>query len=84
MQTGIEAVSVRVPRVRDRGVADDGAPSYFTFSVLPSYLRRIKRLEKLLDSLKLKGISTKSFRLDASGAAWSLRGLVCRYPPPRV
>ena len=44
IQTGIGPVSVRQPRVRDRG---DGAIR-FTSAILPRYLRRAKSLEDLL------------------------------------
>ncbi len=57
IQTGIGLVSVRQPRVRDRG---DGAIR-FTSAILPRYLRRAKSLEDLLPWLYLKGISTGDF-----------------------
>ena len=57
IQTGIGPVSVRQPRVRDRG---DGAIR-FTSAILPRYLRRAKSLEDLLPWLYLKGISTGDF-----------------------
>jgi transposase-like protein len=57
IQTGIGPVSVRQPRVRDRG---DGAIR-FTSAILPRYLRRTKSLEELLPWLYLKGISTGDF-----------------------
>ena len=56
IQTGIGPVSVRQPRVRDRG---DGAIR-FTSAILPRYLRA-KSLEDLLPWLYLKGISTGDF-----------------------
>ena len=57
IQTGIGPVSVRQPRIRDRG---DGAIR-FTSAILPRYLRRTKSLEDLLPWLYLKGISTGDF-----------------------
>ena len=51
IQTGIGPVSVRQPRVRDRG---DGAIR-FTSAILPRYLRRAKSLEDLLPWLYLTG-----------------------------
>ena len=57
IQTGIGPVSVRQPRVRDRG---DGAIR-FTSAILPRYLRRAKSLEDLLPWLYLKGISSGDF-----------------------
>ena len=68
IQTGIGPVSVRQPRVRDRG---DGAIR-FTSAILPRYLRRAKSLEDLLPWLYLKGISTGDFGEPASRAASSL------------
>ena len=56
VQTGIGAVPVKVPRVRDR--APEGAPLRFTSTILPPYLRRAKSIEDLLPWLYLKGIST--------------------------
>jgi len=57
--TGIGPVSVRVPRVRDRGVGDDKIT--FTPSILPRYLRKAKSIEELLPWLYLKGVSTGDF-----------------------
>ncbi len=57
IQTGIGPVSVRQPRVRDRG---NGAIR-FTSAILPRYLRRARSLEDLLPWLYLKGISTGDF-----------------------
>ena len=46
IQTGICPVSVRCPRVRDRGA---GEPRIrFTSRILPPYLRRAKSIEELL------------------------------------
>ena len=59
VQTGIGAVPVRVPRVRDR--APEGTPLRFTSTILPPYLRRAKSIEELLPWLYLKGISTGDF-----------------------
>lgn len=59
VQTGIGAVPVKVPRVRDRAPA--GAPLRFTSTILPPYLRRAKSIEELLPWLYLKGISTGDF-----------------------
>ncbi|TGD41318.1 IS256 family transposase [Pseudotabrizicola sediminis] len=59
IQTGIGAVPVQVPRVRDR--APEGAPLRFTSTILPPYLRRAKSIEELLPWLYLKGISTGDF-----------------------
>jgi putative transposase len=57
VQTGIGAVRVQVPRVRDRS----GAGIRFHSALLPPYIRRSKSLEALLPWLYLKGISTGDF-----------------------
>ena len=59
VQTGIGAVPVKVPRVRDR--APEGERLKFTSAILPPYLRRAKSIEELLPWLYLKGISTGDF-----------------------
>jgi putative transposase len=59
VQTGIGAVPVKVPRVRDR--APEGGHLKFTSTILPPYLRRSKPIEDLLPWLYLKGISTGDF-----------------------
>lgn len=56
-QTGIGDVSVRIPRVRDRG----NRQVRFYSSMIPPYLRRSKSIETLLPVLYLKGISTGDF-----------------------
>jgi putative transposase len=62
VMTGIGAVAVRQPRVRDRGVgADDAERIRFTPAILPPYMRRSKSIETLLPILYLKGISTGDF-----------------------
>jgi putative transposase len=61
VQTGIGAVRVKVPRVRDRDPAAPGGHIRFTSSILPPYLRRSKSMEELLPWLYLKGISTGEF-----------------------
>ena len=61
IQTGIGAVPVRQPRVRDRGSAEDTTKIRFSSAILPPYLRRSKSIEELLPWLYLKGISTGDF-----------------------
>ena len=56
VQTGIGAVPVKAPRVRDRA-----GQLRFASSILPPYLRRTKTIEELLPWLYLKGISTGGF-----------------------
>lgn len=55
----LDAVAVKVPRVRDR--APDGDGLKFTSTILPPYLRRAKSIEELLPWLYLKGISSGDF-----------------------
>jgi len=57
VQTGIGAVPVKVPRVRDRA-PENGVRLKFTSTILPPYLRRAKSVEELLPWLYLTGIST--------------------------
>ncbi len=61
VQTGIGAVRVKVPRVRDRAPEVPGGRIGFTSSILPPYLRRSRSVEELLPWLYLKGISTGDF-----------------------
>jgi putative transposase len=57
IQTGIGPVTVRQPRVRDRGAAN-GERIRFSSTLLPPYARRTKSLDALLPILYLRGIST--------------------------
>jgi putative transposase len=57
--TGVGAVEVRQPRVRDRRSADEAEP--FTSKILPPYLRKTKSIEELIPWLYLKGVSTGDF-----------------------
>jgi len=59
VMTGIGAVEVQQPRVRDRRPA--GTREQFTSAILPPYLRKTKSMEELLPWLYLKGISTGDF-----------------------
>jgi putative transposase len=61
MMTGIGAVPVQVPRVRDRGANADGSKIKFRSALVPPYLRKSKSVEELLPWLYLKGISTGDF-----------------------
>jgi putative transposase len=57
VQTGLGAVRVKVPRVRDRS----GSGIRFHSALLPPYIRRSKSLDALLPWLYLKGVSTGDF-----------------------
>jgi len=61
VQTGIGAVAVKRPRVRDRDPSAPGGGIRFTSSILPPYLRRSKSVEELLPWLYLKGLSSGDF-----------------------
>jgi putative transposase len=58
--TGIGPVSVRQPRVRDRGLQREERIRFLP-SILPPYARRSKSLDVLIPLLHLKGISTGDF-----------------------
>jgi putative transposase len=65
VQTGIGAVRVKVPRVRDRS----GSGMRLHSALLPPDIRRSKRLEALLPWLYLKGVSRGDFS-EALQALW--------------
>ncbi len=56
--TGVGAVEVQVPKVRDRS----GQGIKFNSSLLPPYLKRAQSVEEVLPWLYLKGISTGDFQ----------------------
>src|SRR3974377_250001 len=60
IMTGIGAVAVQQPRVRDRAATEDDRIR-FTPAILPPYARRSKGLEALLPILYLKGVSSGDF-----------------------
>ena len=57
VHTGVGAVRVKVPRVRDRS----GTGLRFHSALLPPYLRRSQSLAALLPWLSLQGVSTGDF-----------------------
>jgi putative transposase len=57
VHTGIGAVRIKVPRVRDRS----GLGIHFHSAILPPYIRQSKSLDALLPWLYLKGVSTGDF-----------------------
>jgi transposase-like protein len=59
IMTGLGAVEVEQPRVRDRRAAHER--ERFSSNILPPYLRKTKSMEELLPWLYLKGISTGDF-----------------------
>ena len=62
VQTGIGAVAVSRPKVRDRGAADSEERIRFTSAILPRWARRTRSLDALLPTLYLRGISTGDFQ----------------------
>ena len=62
VQTGIGAVAVSRPKVRDRGAAESGERIRFTSALLPRWARRTRSLDALLPTLYLRGISTGDFQ----------------------
>ena len=63
IMTGIGALDVQRPKVRDRMVAPDPAEKIrFTSNILPKWARRSVSLDALLPVLYLKGISTGDFQ----------------------
>ena len=58
IQTGIGAVTVKVPKIRDKS----GRGIKFNSTLLPPYIRKTKSIEELLPWLYLKGISTGDFK----------------------
>jgi transposase-like protein len=59
VQTGVGAVKVKAPRVRDRGTDEK---IRFQSSILPKYVRRTKSLEALIPWLYLKGVSSNAMQ----------------------
>lgn len=57
LQTGLGAVAVQVPKVRDRA----GAGVKFNSALVPPYIRRTRSVEAVLPWLYLKGLSTGDF-----------------------
>jgi len=58
VQTGIGAVGVRVPKVRDRS----GGGVRFNSALLPPYLKRARSIEEPIPWLYLKGVSTGDYQ----------------------
>ena len=62
VQTGIGAVAVARPKVRDRGAGECGERIRFTSAILPRWARRTRSLDALLPTLYLRGVSTGDFQ----------------------
>jgi len=68
IQTGVGAVPVQRPKIRDRGPEGvDVSKIRFTSGILPKWARRSPSLDALLPALYLRGISTGDFQ-EALGA----------------
>lgn len=62
IQTGIGALDVRRPKVRDRAAGPAEEKVQFSSAILPKWARRSRSLDALLPVLYLRGISTGDFR----------------------
>jgi len=62
IQTGIGALDVRRPKVRDRAAGQDEDKIRFTSAILPKWARRSRSLDTLLPVLYLRGVSTGDFQ----------------------
>ena len=63
VQTGIGALELRRPKVRDRAAdVASGEKIRFTSHILPKWARRSRSLDALLPVLYLRGISTGDFQ----------------------
>jgi len=62
--TGVGAIEVRQPRVRDRRPPDQAEP--FISKILPPYLRKTKSIEELIPWLYCLTLGYKSPRLQAT------------------
>jgi putative transposase len=63
IQTGIGALGVRRPKVRDRAADTEGGEKVrFTSHILPRWARRSRSLDALLPVLYLRGVSTGDFQ----------------------
>jgi len=61
INTPLGALTVQVPRCKDRQPKGRGEKIRFTSTMLPPYLKRTKQLGELLPLLYLKGLSTGDF-----------------------
>jgi len=61
LQTGVGAVPVRIPKVRDKQ-GKRGSKVKFNSRLVPPYLRKTMSVENLLPWLYLKGLSTGDFQ----------------------
>ena len=62
IRTGIGALDVRRPKVRDRAAGPADEKVRFSSAILPKWARRSRSLDALLPVLYLRGISTGDFQ----------------------
>jgi len=85
IQTGIGALDVQRPKVRDRMASCDGAEKIrFTSNILPKWARRSISLDALLPVLYLKGISTGDFQDAPFRPSWGRMRPTSRQASSRV
>jgi len=77
IQTGIGALDVRRPKVRDRAAGPADEKVRFSSAILRSWARRSRSLDALRPVLYLRGISTGAFR-EALLRSWGRRRRTCR------
>ena len=89
IQTGIGALEVKRPKVRDRAAnAESGEKVRFSSHILPRWARRSRSLDALLPVLYLRGISTGDFQealaaILGPDAPNLSPGVISRKRPPR-
>lgn len=59
--TGAGTLPIEAPRVRDRGLNEDGTARRFTSKILPPYMRQSPKVTEVLPLLYLRGLSTGDF-----------------------
>ena len=62
VQTGIGAVAVSRPKVRNRGAPEGGERIRFTSAILSRWARRTRSLDALLPTVYLRGVSMGDFQ----------------------
>jgi putative transposase len=60
--TGTGTVHVRAPRINDRCVDGAGQRQRFSSEILPSYMRRARKVTEVSPILYLRGLSTGDFQ----------------------
>ena len=82
IQSGVGAVKVKAPRVRDRHT-NPSEKIHFNSSILPPYLRKTKSIEELIPWLVFKGhIHRRFFRCAGGPGRHGRPWLFCSYYQP--